>query len=83
MLEELYDEMMTVDESLVTEDVDGSTNQVGIAFSLMNGQEVLASVKPEVLNRKLTVITHDNLAEFVDAIVNVVEDPDHRPLCKR
>lgn len=82
MLEEFYDEMMTVDESLVTEDVDGSTNQVDLAFSLMNGQEVLASVKPEVLNRILTAIAHNNLAEFVDAIVNVVEDPDYRPLCK-
>lgn len=53
------------------------------AVSLMNGQEVLPTVKPEVLNRMLTVITHDNLAEFVDAIVNVVEDPDHGSLCKR
>lgn len=83
-IEDFYDEMMELDESLVIED-DGADeySQVGLAVTLKDGRSVMASVDPEVLNRVLTVISHDELGKLVDVIADAVENPDERPLCKR
>lgn len=83
-IEAYYDDMMDLNESLVTEeDESDQMNNVGLAVSLADGRSVLASVDPEVLNRVLSVITHRQLGEMVDAIADAVENPDERPLCKR
>ncbi len=83
-IEAFYDDMMELNETLVAEQAeDVATNQVGVAVTLADGRSVLASVEPKVLNRVLTVITHQQLGELVDAIVDAVEHPDDRPLCKR
>ena len=83
-IEEFYDEMMELSESLVIQDEDtGEMNNVGLAISLNDGRSVLATVDPDVLNRILTVISHDELGKLVDTIADAVESPDERPLCKR
>ena len=83
-IEAYYDDMMDLNESLVgEEDEEDQMNNVGLAVSLADGRSVLASVDPEVLNRVLSVITHQQLGEMVDAIADAVENPDERPLCKR
>ena len=83
-IENFYDEMMELDESLVIEDDDSDEySQVGLAVTLNDGRSVMASVDPDVLNRVLTVITHDELGKLVDVIADAVENPDQRPLCKR
>ncbi len=38
---------------------------------------------PALLNRMLEVITADELGQFIDAIVDAVENPDERPFCQR
>ena len=83
-IEDYYDDMMDLNESLVAEEDEGDQmNNVGLAVSLADGRSVLASVDPAVLNRVLSVITHRQLGEMVDAIADAVENPDERPLCKR
>ena len=83
-IEQFYDEMMEMDEALVMENDDSDEySQVGLAVSLKDGRSVMASVDPDVLNRVLTVITHDELGKLVDVIADAVENPDERPLCKR
>jgi len=83
-IENFYDEMMELNESLVMQDegVD-EMNNVGLAVSLSDGRSVLATVDPDVLNRILTVISHNELGALVDTIADAVENPDERPLCKR
>ena len=83
-IENFYDEMMELNESLVMQDegVD-EMNSVGLAVSLNDGRSVLATVDPDVLNRILSVISHDELGKLVDTIADAVENPDERPLCKR
>lgn len=83
-IEDYYDEMMELSESLVTQE-EGSDemNNVGLVVSLKDGRSVLAAVNPGVLNRILTVISHDELGKLVDVIADAVENPDERPLCKR
>ncbi len=83
-IEQYYDEMMELNESLVMQDEGADEmNSVGLAVSLTDGRSVLATVDPDVLNRILTVITHDELGKLVDTIADAVENPDERPLCKR
>ena len=83
-IEDFYDQMMELNESLVVQDEDtDEMNNVGLAVSLNDGRSVLATVDPDVLNRILTVISHDELGKLVDTIADAVENPDERPLCKR
>jgi len=83
-IENFYDEMMELDESLVIEDEGADEySQAGLAVTLKDGRSVMASVDPDVLNRVLTVISHDELGKLVDIIADAVENPDQRPLCKR
>ena len=83
-IEAFYDDMMVLDEELVAESDDSDEmSQVGVAVTLRDGRSVLASVAPDVLNRVLAVISHQELGELVDAIADAVENPDERPLCKR
>ncbi len=83
-IESFYDEMMELNEALVVAgDESDDMQQVGLAVSLADGRSVLASVEPDVLNRILDVVTHNELGKLVDAIADAVENPDERPLCKR
>lgn len=83
-IEAFYDDMMDLNETLVAEQDDSlEMNNVGLAVTLADGRSVLATVDPEVLNRILSVISHQQLGEMVDAIADAVENPDERPLCKR
>ncbi len=82
-IECLYDELLGMDESLVIEDPENTIDQAGLAVCLKSGVSVFASVDPDVLNRMLTVVTRDEVAEFIDAVVSAVETPDQSPLCQR
>ncbi len=50
---------------------------------LKNGDAVMASVDPNILEKLLSVFDFDGLAEFVDSIIHAVEQPDYRAICKR
>lgn len=83
-IERFYDAMMEMSERLVAAEEEADEyRQVGVAVTLRDGRSVLASVDPDVLNRVLGVISHQQLGELIDAIVDAVENPDERPLCKR
>jgi len=60
-----------------------SFNVAGVEVKLKNGDAVMASVDPKILEKLLSVLDFDELAEFVDAITHAVEEPDYRPICKR
>ena len=82
-IEIYYDELLELDESLLVENPEDTIDQAGLAVTLNNGDSTFASIDPDVLNRILTVVTKDEVAAFIDAIVNAVEQPDERPICKR
>lgn len=82
-IESYYDELLEMDEDLLVENPEDTIDQAGLAVTLNNGESTFASINPDVLNRMLTVVTRDEVAGFIDAIVNAVEQPDERPLCKR
>lgn len=54
----------------------------GIWVQLEDGGSSLARVDPSVMKRILTVITHEELADFVARIADAVEHPDITPICQ-
>ncbi|MDJ0881436.1 MAG: hypothetical protein QNJ56_07275 [Gammaproteobacteria bacterium] len=82
-IEDFYEEMMRLNERLVSTEAGDAMNIMGLAVTIQDGRSVLAAVDPAVLNKILTVVTQQELGQLVDDIVEAVENPDGRPLCKR
>ncbi|MGK0674139.1 MAG: hypothetical protein ABWU16_05705 [Halothiobacillaceae bacterium] len=55
---------------------------VGIVVHLTDGTQSLARVDPDMVRRILTVLSPEELGQFVATIVDAVEHPDDSPLCK-
>jgi len=60
-----------------------SFNATGVEVKLANGDSVMASVDAKILAKLLSVLSFEELADFVDSITSAVEKPDYRPICKR
>lgn len=83
-IEAYYDELLDMTEELTAgEDGEEYIHKVGIAVNLKDGRSVLAAVEPALVNKLLGSITLVELGDLVNAIVDAVENPDLRPLCKR
>ncbi len=90
--DDLWDEIDDFHESLGAEDQklleDGledtaaETNTAGIYIQLANGNQTVAQINPDIMNRMLDVISMDEFNEFVETIVSSVENPDDSPICK-
>ena len=81
-IEAYYDKLLDMTEELVNADEEHIHN-VGIAVNLTDGRSVLAEVEPALVNKLLDVISMEELNDLVNAVVDAVENPDERPLCKR
>lgn len=55
---------------------------VGIVVHLSDGTQSLARVEPDMVRRILSVLTPDELGQFVAKIADAVENPDDSPICK-
>jgi len=83
-IEDHYDEMMALNQSLFEAQAseDGAL-AAGVVLNLTGGQAVYARVDPELLGRIMGVLSPQEFAEVVNAIVDAVENPDPRSLCQR
>ena len=84
-IEAYYDEMLDMNEALFVEQADASEHQhaAGVSVNLSDGRTVQALVDPGQLNRILDVLSIDELGQFISAIVDAVENPDERSVCRR
>ena len=82
-VEDFYDQLLDMTEELLAPDEPGAGQASGVTVTLEDGRTVYARVSPELLNRILTVVTPSELGELVNAVVDAVERPDERPLCRR
>ncbi len=84
-LDDLYDELSIEDQASLEEGLEdeGSKSAAGIYLQLAGGKQTLAQVNPDVMNRILSVISMDELNQFVDVIVRSVEEPDDSPICQQ
>lgn len=82
-----YHEILGVEDQQLLEetliDSDSETNAAGIYIQLGNGEQTVAQINPDVMNRMLGVISMDEFNDFVETIVSSVEMPDDSPICKK
>ncbi len=91
--DDLWDELDDYHESLGIEDQqlleaeladdETETNAAGIYIQLANGEQTVAQINPDVMNRMLDVISMDEFNEFIETIVSSVEKPDDAPICEK
>lgn len=55
----------------------------GVWVNLEDGRSSFAPIDPPVMSRILSVLTPDELGDFVDRIARAVEHPDDTPVCAR
>lgn len=55
---------------------------VGLVIQLADGRQSLARVEPDMVRRILTVLTPEELGQFVARIADAVEHPDDTPICR-
>ena len=83
-VEQRYDELMAVDQALFEEDATArGQHTAGVVLNLASGDTIYAQVDPVLLGRIMEVLTPEEFGSVVNAIVDAVENPDSRPLCKR
>lgn len=85
-VEDFYDEMMVLNQSLYEQEADQEEvgyHAAGITVELGDGSNVYAQVNPELLGRIMQVLTPVEFNDVVNAIVEAVENPDARSLCQR
>jgi len=90
--DDLWDEIDDYHESLGDEDQkllednlddETETNAAGIYIQLANGEQTVAQINPDVMNRMLGVISMDEFNDFIETIVSSVETPDDAPICEK
>lgn len=77
-----YDGLMDLDRQLAEGEVPGQQN-AGVVVNLASGERVYATLDPDLLSRIMSVLSPEELGTLVDAIVDAVERPDARTLCRR
>jgi len=85
-IEGQYDALMAMDRELFEADADAADKghqAAGVVLNLASGATVYAQVDPLLLGRIMEVLTPQEFGELVNAIVDAVENPDARPLCRR
>ena len=64
-------------------DSEAEMNAAGIYIQLANGEQTVAQINPEIMNRMLSVISMDEFNEFIETIESSVEKPDDVPICEK
>lgn len=85
-IDDFYDDMMDLDHELfdeVTETDSENYQTAGVVVNLSNGNTVYADVPSKILKQVMTILSPQELGDFVNAIVDAIENPDDRSLCQR
>lgn len=84
-LDDLYDELSIADQALLdaSEEDETAGSAAGIYLQLANGQQTIAQVDPELVNRILSVLSLAEFNQFIDTLVKSVEQPDDSAICQR
>ena len=84
-LDEDYDDLSEKDQLLLEASMkdDNDVSTAGIYIQLKGGKQTVANINPDVMNRMLKVINMEEFNEFIEVIVNSVEEPDDTAICQR
>ncbi|MBK8455249.1 MAG: hypothetical protein WAQ53_07305 [Thiofilum sp.] len=84
-LDRLFDDLSAEDQRFTEQALEDDTaaSAVGLYLQLTNGQQTVAKVDPDVVNRILSVLSVEELNQFLEVIVSSVEQPDDSAICQR
>lgn len=84
-IEEKYEILMDMNEEILKQEHadDADYHMAGIAVHLRDGKVSYADIDPKLLAKVMGVITPEEFAIIVDAIVSAVENPQDRSFCQR
>ena len=85
-LDDYHDSLGEEDQKILEAELaesDTETNAAGIYIQLANGEQTVAQIDPEVMNRMLSVISMGEFNAFIETIVSSVERPDDAPICEK
>ncbi len=82
-IEERYDQLMELNQQLFDAEQEEGYHTAGVVVNLSDGKTVYAKVDPAALGKIMGVLTPVEFGDVVNAIVDAVEQPDERSLCKR
>jgi hypothetical protein len=82
-LQDFYDKLQD-EQELLLEQTDESleTNAAGMEIDLSDGDKCTLRLPPEQVNKILSVLSFEELQEFVQLIANSVQNPDNNPFCQ-
>ena len=83
-VDDIYDALSEKDTLLLQESFDdeADVSTAGIYLQLANNQQTIAKIDPNIMNRILSAITMEEFNQFIEVIVDSVENPDDSPICK-
>jgi hypothetical protein len=83
-IDEQYDQLLEESARIADEEDDSpdAVHLVGIQFQRNDGSVGLVRITPELANRLHRCLDMIELQTFVQTVVDAVENPDNRPLCK-
>ncbi len=83
-VDEIYDELLEANAGRVAAGAHGwEKNVAGIGLSLPDGRQCTVAIEPELLDRLLGCVSHEELRDLAQRIAAAALDPDERPLCQR
>lgn len=82
-VDDFYDQLEAQEIDILDQDPgNDDISAAGLHLQLASGQFTIAKVNPAILKRIMTVLSNQELTEFLDAVVDSVENPDDTPICK-
>jgi hypothetical protein len=72
-VEAYYDEIVDHDAAQVAQTEGSALCKAGVCFTLSDGRLLQANIDPELMRLLSGAVTHEELEEFVNAVVDAVE----------
>lgn len=85
-IEEEYDDLLFGEQAAMIEGNDESgaiADACGVQVQLQSGQFTTVAIHPEIMNKILSVLSIDELQQFLAQVVEDIESPKLGPVCSR
>ncbi len=85
-IEQLYDELFFGEQAAQVEGNSGEgalADACGVQVKLSTGEFTTVAIEPEIMNKILSVLTVDELQQFLAQVAEDIEFPKSGPICKR
>ncbi|MBO1924636.1 MULTISPECIES: hypothetical protein [Thiomicrorhabdus] len=86
VLEAHYDELFFGDQAAEVEGNDGMgalADACGVQVKLQSGLYTTVAIHPEIMNKILSVLSIDELQQFLAQVAEDIENPKTGPICSR